>query len=118
MNEIDDELEDTSLAEIKLRRGGKIRFTMYVNDEMMKADITDLDMSMRPTNGLRRAGFTSIGELVNSINGVEDLNRIRNLGRKSVEEIMLALMVYQYSVLSNEKKKNYIQNLKELNGIV
>ena len=41
---------------------------------------------------------------------------IRNLGIRSADEIMTALMEYQFSLLSDEGKKKYLARIDELNG--
>ena len=57
-----------------------------VNDEpQTDGQIEDLDLSMRSYNCLKRANITTIKDLVNTSEG--DLNRVRNLGRKSIKEI-------------------------------
>lgn len=49
-------------------------------------EIVDLDLSVRSINCLRRAGFKTVEELANLT--VEKLMKIRNLGRKSLKEIL------------------------------
>ena len=45
-----------------------------------------------------------------------DLLHIRNLGIRSADEIMTALMEYQFSLLSDEGKKKYLARIDELNA--
>lgn len=49
------------------------------------ANIEDLDLTVRSTNCLRRAGISTIDELCDRTE--DDMMKIRNLGRKSLEEI-------------------------------
>lgn len=51
--------------------------------------LDDLDLSVRAYNCLRRAGITSISELIDK--SYTDLMRVRNLGRKSLEEVIFKL---------------------------
>ena len=51
--------------------------------------ILDLDLSVRAYNCLKRAGINSIGDLI-SLSPAE-VNNIRNLGRKSLDEILQKL---------------------------
>ena len=45
----------------------------------------------------------------------EDLLKIRNLGRRSADEIMDAIMEYQYTILPDGAKKKYLDRIMELN---
>jgi DNA-directed RNA polymerase subunit alpha len=51
--------------------------------------IEDLDLSVRSYNCLKRAGINTVGELTQKTE--EDMMRIRNLGRKSLKEVVLKL---------------------------
>ena len=61
-------------------------------------------------------GIRNVGNIVNRIDNRTDLLHIRNLGIRSADEIMTALMEYQYSLLSDEGKKKYLARIEELNG--
>lgn len=98
-----------------IRNNEKFKFPIYLNQEMMTADIESLDLSVRSNNCLRRAGYHTIGELVNAISSDEDLKKIRQCGKTSVTEIMHSLMCYQYEALSVERRKKFINRIKELN---
>jgi len=106
---------DANLAEIKKRRGGKFLFPIYISNDLFATDIEALDLSVRANNCLRRVGFQNIGELVETINGREDLKRIRNCGEKCVDEIMEKLFCYQYEQIPKEKKVKFIKRVVELN---
>jgi DNA-directed RNA polymerase subunit alpha len=47
--------------------------------------IEDLELSVRSYNGLKRAGINTVQELANKTE--EDMMKVRNLGRKSLEEV-------------------------------
>jgi len=51
--------------------------------------IKDLNLSVRSYNCLRRAGITTVQEL--SQQSVDSIMQIRNLGRRSAEEIICVL---------------------------
>lgn len=101
--------------EIKERKGRKLRFPIYLNATLNETELDALDLSQRSNNCLHRVGFQTIGDLVNRINGSEDLMKIRNCGKKSVDEIMEKLFCYQYRSLKDEKKVQYIKRVLELN---
>lgn len=54
--------------------------------KMFSADITTLDLSIRSLNALRRAKYKKISDL--QLLTIEELENIKNLGKKSVEEIV------------------------------
>ena len=51
--------------------------------------IDELELSVRSYNCLKRAGINTVGELVNKT--PEDMMKVRNLGRKSLDEVLLKL---------------------------
>ena len=101
------------------RNKGKFLFPMYINIALMETDIEVLDLSVRASHCLHRAGYHTIGELVEAIEGGEDLKKIRNCGDKSIDEIMGNLLWFQYSLISQENKLKYISKILQLNsGII
>ena len=101
-------------SEIKKKRG-RLRFPVYITDKLRETEIEALELSVRSSNCLHRAGYRTIGELVESIETFDDLKRIRNCGEKSVREIMEQLFCYQYCQLDASKKVKYIHKVLELN---
>ena len=101
--------------EIKKQRNGKLRFPIYINEKIKTTELELLELSVRSSNCLRRAGFKTVGELVEVIEGSEDLRKIRNCGSKSVDEIMEQLFCYQYCQLDTPQKIKYINKLMDLN---
>ncbi len=68
--------------------------TMIVkNDDttgkMLNTTIEELDLSVRSFNCLKRAGINTVEDLTNRTE--EDMMRVRNLGRKSLEEVIAKL---------------------------
>ena len=105
------------LEAIKERQDGAFLFPIYINQALNETDLDALILSTRSLNCLHRAGFMTVGDLVNKINGREDLKKIRNCGKKSVDEIMEQLFCYQYEKLSADKKEKYIKRVLELNRV-
>ncbi|MCS3486355.1 DNA-directed RNA polymerase alpha subunit [Bacillus sp. JUb11] len=56
---------------------------------MIDINIDDLDLSVRYYNCLKRAGINTVQELANKTE--EDMMKVRNLGRKSLEEVKAKL---------------------------
>ena len=52
----------------------------------MKMTIEELDLSVRSYNCLKRAGVHTVEDLASKTE--EDMMRVRNLGRKSLEEVL------------------------------
>lgn len=63
--------------------------TELLNSVTNEVSIVDLDLSVRSTNCLSRAGVKTLEDL--SKMTINDLWRVRNLGRKSLEEIIIKL---------------------------
>ena len=103
------------VEEIYEKYGQKFRFPVYLGTTFLETPLEDLELSVRSYNCLRRAGVRNVGDIVDRIDNRADLLRIRNLGAKSADEIMTALMEYQYSILSDEGKKRYLVRITELN---
>lgn len=72
------------------------------NDEqrILNTTIEDLDLSVRSFNCLKRAGIGIVGDLVNR--SEEDMMKVRNLGRKSLEEVKKKLEEYGLSFKTDE----------------
>jgi len=54
-------------------------------DKVLEMSIEELELSVRASNGLKRANINSVGDLVEKTR--EEMSKIRNLGQKSLEEI-------------------------------
>lgn len=59
---------------------------MSKKEKVMELTIEELDLSVRSYNCLKRAGIHSVEDLANKTE--EDMMRVRNLGRKSLEEVL------------------------------
>ena len=51
--------------------------------------IEELDLSVRSFNCLKRAGINTVEDLINKTE--DDMMKVRNLGRKSLEEVIYKL---------------------------
>ena len=58
-------------------------------DKVLEMNIDELELSVRSYNCLKRAGINTVEELVNKTS--EDMMKVRNLGRKSLEEVLAKL---------------------------
>ena len=58
-------------------------------EKVLEMTIEELDLSVRSYNCLKRAGINTVQELANKTE--EDMMKVRNLGRKSLEEVKAKL---------------------------
>ena len=69
--------------------------------KVMDMTIEDLDLSVRSYNCLKRAGINTVAELVQKTE--EDMMKVRNLGRKSLEEVKKKLAELNLSLAESEE---------------
>ena len=60
-----------------------------IKEKVLEMTIEDLDMSVRSFNCLKRAGIDTVEDLINRTE--EDMIKVRNLGKKSLEEVIQKL---------------------------
>ena len=58
-------------------------------DRVLEMNIDELELSVRSYNCLKRAGINTVEELINRSS--DDMMKVRNLGRKSLEEVLAKL---------------------------
>ena len=75
--------------------GNQIKFPVY----RLNVPVEELNLGARASNGLKRAGIFNAEELLD-----KDINKIRNLGAKSVREIKNALLNYSYDHMTAKEK--------------
>ena len=70
-------------------------------EKILEMNIEDLDLSVRSYNCLKRAGINTVEELVQR--DEEEMMKVRNLGRKSLEEVQQKLAQLGLSLRVNEE---------------
>lgn len=75
--------EEAASAEIMVEKDDKD------NGKVLEMTIEELDLSVRSFNCLKRAGINTVGDLINK--SEDDMMKVRNLGKKSLEEVVLKL---------------------------
>ena len=78
--------------------------TVKDNDEkekVLEMNIDELELSVRSYNCLKRAGINTVEELTNKTS--EDMMKVRNLGRKSLEEVLAKLKELGLSLKSGDE---------------
>ena len=70
-------------------------------EKVLEMNIDELELSVRSYNCLKRAGINTVEELTNKT--PEDMMKVRNLGRKSLEEVLAKLKELGLSLKSSEE---------------
>lgn len=69
-------------------------------EKVMEMNIDELELSVRSYNCLKRAGINTVEELTNRSS--DDMMKVRNLGRKSLEEVLAKLKELGLSLKPSE----------------
>ncbi len=69
-------------------------------DKVLEMTIEELDLSVRSFNCLKRAGINTVEDLVGKTEA--DMMKVRNLGRKSLEEVINKLVAMGLSLATEE----------------
>ncbi len=70
-------------------------------EKVLEMTIEELDLSVRSYNCLKRASINTVEDLTNKTE--EDMMKVRNLGRKSLEEVLQKLHALGLSLAANEE---------------
>lgn len=121
LREMNRYLNDTTIEEILIRNRKMFHFKVMFTSEQMAQDIDVLDLRPRAYNCLKRYGYNTVGDVINGVETREEesskrqLLKIRNLGRNTAEEILMKIFYYQFLVLPDEKKCDYMQKIVTAN---
>jgi len=69
-------------------------------ERMLEMSIEDLDLTVRSYNCLKRAGINTVEELIQRTE--EEMMKVRNLGRKTLEEVIQKLAALGFSLKKKE----------------
>ncbi|MFW0968211.1 MAG: DNA-directed RNA polymerase subunit alpha [Thermacetogeniaceae bacterium] len=70
-------------------------------DKVLEMPIEEMELSVRSFNCLKRAGINTVGDL--TMRTVEEMMKVRNLGKKSLEEVEKKLAELGYSLKKSEE---------------
>ena len=70
-------------------------------DKVLEMTIEELDLSVRAFNCLKRAGVNSVGDLINK--SPDEMMKVRNLGKKSLEEVISKLEALGFNLSTPEE---------------
>jgi DNA-directed RNA polymerase subunit alpha len=70
-------------------------------EKILGMTIEELDLSVRSFNCLKRAGINTVDDLINK--SPDEMMRVRNLGKKSLEEVIVKLESYGLSFMAEKE---------------
>lgn len=70
-------------------------------EKVLEMTIEELDLSVRSFNCLKRAGINTVGDLINK--SEDEMMKVRNLGRKSLDEVALKLSSLGFELRKEEE---------------
>lgn len=87
--------DKASSAEVMVEKDDKGK------EKVLEMTIEELDLSVRSFNCLKRAGINTVEDLIGK--SEEDMMKVRNLGRKSLEEVMYKLNSLGFSLQKEDE---------------
>lgn len=94
--------------------GRNISVRIQFSKDLCDVGIDELDFSARANNSLKRAGVFTVREVIELIENGR-LLQIRNLGKKTLNEIKTRILVLGYDGLTAEEKKKFFIDTVERN---
>ncbi len=88
--------EDTATTEILVEKDDKGK------EKVLEMTIEELDLSVRSFNCLKRAGINTVEDLINK--SEEDMMKVRNLGKKSFDEVKAKLNSLGFDLTIEEEQ--------------
>ena len=70
-------------------------------EKVLEMTIEELDLSVRSFNCLKRAGINTVEDLISK--SEEEMMKVRNLGRKSLEEVLAKLDALGFSLTPDDE---------------
>lgn len=97
--------------------GSDIRMKVCFSRAVCEQDVDDLQLSVRSHNALKRASLFTVESVIDAI-ADGSMEKIRNLGRKSVAEIKTVLLQLCYDKLSEREKEQFFLYIAENNSLL
>ena len=94
--------------------GPKVSVSIAFTKKACETNIDDIEFSVRANNALKRAGYFIIEDIVDALSN-ETLIHIRNLGKKTFNEIQTKILVFGYERLTEKEKLQFFVDLVERN---
>ncbi len=94
--------------------GPKVSVKVAFTKKACETNIDDIEFSVRANNALKRAGYFIIEDIVDALSN-ETLMHIRNLGKKTFNEIQTKILIFGYDRLTEKEKIQFFVDLVERN---
>ena len=94
----------TSLSDTVSTSSTIVEKTSDRPDAMLSMTIDELDLSVRSFNCLKRANINTVADLINKTG--EDMMKVRNMGKKSLDEVQKKLEMMGLSLASEDSGSN------------
>lgn len=98
-----------------LRKLGIHEATIPYSTRLVELSIDEMSLTVRSSNGLKRANIHSFGQLKDRLEIENGLINIRNIGQKSLKEIKQAFFEECYTRLLPYEKAKYWQDIIDNN---
>lgn len=108
------EQEHGIVETLKYFYSSNIKIRIICSPTVCNSPIEDLMLSVRSWNALKRAGISTVDQLVDLCNGT-GLYQIRNLGKKSISEIKTKMLAFAFNQLSERAKRQFFEYIIENN---
>lgn len=96
--------------------GKCVKVSIPFSQKACDTSIDELDFSVRANNSMKRVGVFTIGEVIDLI-ASDGLLRIRNLGKKTQNEIKTRILVFGYERLTENERKRFFYDVVDKNCI-
>ena len=87
--------DEASIAEVLVEKDDKGK------EKVLEMTIEELELSVRSFNCLKRAGINTVNDLISK--SAEDMMKVRNLGKKSFDEVKEKLQSLGFDLYSEEE---------------
>lgn len=94
--------------------GKSVKASVPFSQKSCNTSIDELNFSVRASNSMKRAGIFTISEVIDLI-ASEALPRIRNLGKKTENEIKTRILAFGYEQLTESEKKRFFYDIIDKN---
>lgn len=94
----------TDLSETISKNSTVVEKAPTQRDKVLEMTIEELDLSVRSFNCLKRANINTVEDLISKTE--DEMIKVRNLGRKSLEEVVHKLAMMGLTLMSDDNKNN------------
>ena len=96
--------------------GKCVKVSIPFGQKARETSIDELDFSVRAGNAMKRGNVFTIGQVIDLI-ADDGLLRIRNLGKKTQNEIKTRILAFGYERLTELEKKRFFYDIVERNCV-